>query len=176
MSEVADTLVEQVSPVASAPTEGAPPDTLPAARRGRLARHALEVTLLASLLAGAYAGYAWSQTGSFHLIWPYLLGHRLFVTPMQLELGEQPAASVIGRSVNVLNLTGTNVTLLGAQTACSCVTLDKLPLVIPSGKTAQLNFEVGLPKEIGPFEQRVKYHMDRGHPSHFSVLITATTR
>jgi len=93
-----------------------------------------------------------------------------------LELGEQPAASVIGRSVNVLNLTGTNVTLLGAQTACSCVTLDKLPLVIPSGKTAQLNFEVGLPKEIGPFEQRVKYHMDRGHPSHFSVLITATTR
>lgn len=139
-------LTESVDAKASA--GGSPPPAQPQSRW----RGLLEIALLACLFTSVIVGWAWWTTGSYSLVWPYLQGQRLLFDPLEVVINDASPGSTIERSVRVVNLTGTKVTLLGSRQSCGCITLDEFPIEIENGDLYQVKLRFIIPPESGEFE------------------------
>ena len=61
-------------------------------------------------------------------------------------------------SFRITNLLDKPVRILGSESSCTCIQLDKLPLTIPSGGDVELRFEMA--RRNAPFEYSIRLHTD----------------
>ena len=131
-----------------------------------------QVAMICVLWAVGMFGFAWWQTGSAELAWPWLRGDRLVFEPMRIDFGQVPKAQVLERQLRVANLSSRPLTLLGSQPSCQCISLDEFPIVLPAGQPHVLTLKIGTPDKSGAFEHFIKFFSD--DPSSSSVVVTVT--
>jgi hypothetical protein len=129
-----------------------------------------------AVMAMGVGGFAWWQSGSLDLAWPYLLGQRLVFLPPDIECGLVPAGEVLERQIRVANLSSSPITLTGAQQSCGCITLNEFPLVIGPRQEERLDLKIGVSSKPGPFEQAIKVFSDDRGSSSVVNKVTATVQ
>lgn len=127
---------------------------------------------IAVLFAATLLGLAWWQTGSAELVRPWLRGQRLLFEPMRIDFEKVPKRTVLEKPIRVLNRSLKQLTLLGSQPSCMCISLDDFPIVVPPGKEHQLKIKIGTSANTGPFEYTIKFFSDE--PGYSSVVVTVS--
>lgn len=149
-------------------------ETIPqAAVRPFWLRGPIQVFSVGSLLAIIVFGWGYSRTGSAALVVPFLNGERLFVEPLVIDLGARSAGEIHELSIDVLNTSIGEISIVGAQKECGCLVVDEFPLTIGAGQRRGLLLKVALPTEQDDFEQRVKFFTDHANRSQFLVVVKA---
>ncbi|MGE0377603.1 MAG: DUF1573 domain-containing protein [Planctomycetaceae bacterium] len=148
----------------------------PATGRKRPWRSIAETLGWVAVFAALIAGWARWQTGSFSLVWPYLQGERLLFDPQHVVIDNAPAGTIVERSVRVLNRSSTDVTLLGSQPSCGCITLDEFPIKISPGPEHLLKLKIGIPSQPGPFEHTVKVFSNEEEARQFVITLSGTSQ
>ena len=120
----------------------------------------LTTSTMALAFAAAYAGYAWCETGSAHMILPYVQGQRVLFDPLTVTLSDVPSASRIEHAVNISNCSSSEVKLIGAKSGCSCVTLDEFPIRIPPGESYSLAIRIATPEGPSDFEHTIPVFLE----------------
>ena len=82
----------------------------------------------------------WSYTtfGDIRSGWFYLGGYHLIAEQSQIELGKVSAGESKPIKFRLKNLSRKEVFLLGIESDCSCLSTAELPILIPGGKTFDL--------------------------------------
>ncbi len=133
---------------------------------------------LPGIVAGGviFAGivvWAYVSTGSMRLVGPFLNGQRLLIERPVLSLGSRKAGETVDCELALLNCTGKTVRILGAQTDCGCMTIDKFPMAVAAGERRQLSFGIRLPQQSGAFRKRVVFFSDCPDQSRLLVEVEA---
>jgi len=139
-------------------------------------RVTFQVLAIAIATLSLIIGWGYFQTGSATLVLPYLDGERLLVEPSTLSMAEQKAGGIVEGKFRVVNSTRGDVTLLGAEKSCTCITLDEFPLTIPRGKARELMIKVHLGTRPGEYEQSIKFFTDYRDLGVFNVKIQGVAR
>jgi hypothetical protein len=115
------------------------------------------------LLAGVLL-WVWIQFGSVNIALAYLRGERLIITPSVLSLGDAELGEERQLSVTLANHTPRDVTIVGGGSSCSCLALDRFPILIPRGQERELLVKVKVSATPGStsttFNQAVQYYTD----------------
>lgn len=74
----------------------------------------------------------------------FVRGDRLNVAPLRLDLGAVPEGKIANRSIAVMNMSKSPVTLLDATSTCSCVSTSGFPLLVNAQETLTLSFAITL--------------------------------
>lgn len=130
----------------------------------------VQVAVITTFFAMVLSGFAWWQTGSVELVWPWLRGDRLVFEPTRIDFGQVPKTQILERQIRVLNLSSKPLMLLGSQPSCGCISLDEFPIVVSTGKPQLLTLKIATPEKAGAFEHFVKFFSDE--PSSSIVVVT----
>ena len=126
---------------------------------------------LFSLLFGI--GVLWfGGTGQFLA---FVNGQPLYLSPRQIDLGPREAGTETTAIFKMTNLASREISIVGARTGCDCTLPEELPIIIPPGKTVDLNVGVRLPRFESSYDQTVVFMV--AEPSRLgmhAVRITAT--
>jgi hypothetical protein len=137
-------------------------------------RQFLTASLLFALVAAATLGWTLFRVHSFALVVPYLRGERLLVDTSALSLGEQKTKSVVERHIHVLNLSDSDVTLLGANRTCSCLSVDSFPITISRGEGRNVTIKSRMRNEPSEYEESVRFFTDFPDRREFGVTVRAS--
>jgi hypothetical protein len=160
------TLVEnQQSPAAS--------DNHP---RHRALRFTATILALSILVFCSIIGWAYSRTGSARLIPRFLNGERLIVDPRNITLGDVRQGTTAQCSIHVVNATGAEMKLLGAQRTCACITVNDFPLSIPPSSDRELPLTLNVGERSGELDESVKFFTDYAGLQTFEVNVHAVAR
>ncbi len=119
-------------------------------------------------------GIGWSilEFGSLRQAWLYAGGVRLDVVPAVVQVADGRNGEMRKASFRVRNLSSRPLRILGADASCGCVSLDRLPLIIPPRLHRDLGVSVHLERGApGPFEQTVTYNTDEPTQPRFVVQV-----
>ena len=61
-----------------------------------------QVVAMSALFAVGLSGFAWWQTGSVELVWPWLRGDRLVFESTRIEFGQVPKSQILERQIRVV--------------------------------------------------------------------------
>jgi hypothetical protein len=125
---------------------------------------------------GLLAGWAYFHSGSLALVLPFLGGERLFIEPTAIQLGDQEPGAAAEPVVRIVNSTGKQVRVVGAETSCSCVALDDLPLSIPAGESRELQFKVHVGRRRHEIAETVRLFTDYADRPVFIVTVRGIVR
>jgi len=75
--------------------------------------------------------------GSADRVVPYLQGRRLLVEPLVLSINEDDDEKIIPATLT--NIGTREITIISANSSCSCLTVEQMPLSIPSGESTTLH-------------------------------------
>lgn len=151
-------------------------DSLSNRTRRPLWRLLISVLAISFLLLGSIFGWAYSRTGSASLILRFLNGEQLLVDPMTVSLGTLEKGTKPEFRIRVVNATTSDVTLVGAQRSCSCITTEEFPLSIPQGHSRELKLNLNVARRSGEIEESVKFYTDYGGLQAFQVEVRAVAR
>ena len=130
-----------------------------------------EVLFLAAVLMGLLLVTVRLHCGSWELVVPYLRGERLIVLDREIDLGEQPPGAVVERSIRVVNLTDSDVRILGAQRSCNCMALDAFPLSMAVGSERAFRVRMAVPLDEGMYSHTIKFFTDWASRPWFVVTV-----
>jgi hypothetical protein len=123
------------------------------------------------------AGIIWATMnfGSLSHAWLYAAGVRAIIEPASVTLKGGKPGDVCDAVLTIHNFADTPLRVLGVTTTCTCVSTEKLPLVIaPRGrKEVRVTVHVGASSSERPV-QTVEYHTN--HPSAPNLMVTITAR
>lgn len=148
------------------------PPVAKVAAKSRTLPFVAQVVAMSALFVVGLSGFAWWQTGSVELVWPWLRGDRLVFEPTRIDFGEVPKTQFLEKQIRVVNLSSKPLTLLGSQQSCGCISLDEFPIAVPAGKSHHLTLKIGTPEKSGSFEHTVKFFSDE--PSSSVVVVTVS--
>lgn len=135
-----------------------------------------QALIVSFLLLSSVLGWAYLRTGSAALIPRFLNGEQLLVDPMIISLGAQEKGATAECSLRVVNATRGEVTLVGAQRSCACITVDQFPLSIPPGRSRELQLVLHVGVHSGQFEESVKFFTDYAGLQAFAVRVSGVAR
>ena len=104
----------------------------------------------------------------------YLRGERLFTTQSVLDFGPVRAGESAALVVELRNLTGRAVKVVGGTSDCSCTLIEDLPATIPPGGTLRATVRLTMPAGQGNFTRTATLWTDA--PGHQSVPVALTGR
>jgi len=115
-----------------------------------------------AIVALGLLGWALVSFGSVRDAWLYAMGARVFIEPRRFEVTDVRAGETRRMVFRLRNFTDRPLTVLGAETTCSCLSLeDKPPLVVPPKGTGQLRLTFALRDDAkGQFEGSMVYYTD----------------
>jgi hypothetical protein len=91
----------------------------------------------------------------------FVKGVRLAIEPETVPVGAGRPGEERRARFRVRNLSGKPITLHGATTSCTCLSVDPLPVTIPAGREKPLGLSLVLRgKPLQSFEQVVSYMTD----------------
>jgi uncharacterized protein (DUF58 family) len=113
----------------------------------------------AGLIALVLLGIGWLEFGSPARAVAFLRGERLLIEPPGVQLGLGIPGQKRTVHFVVTNLDSFPVRIVGSSTACTCVSVDNLPVEIAAGGTKQVVVNVTFPKQP-EFNQDVLFFTD----------------
>ncbi|WP_010583273.1 DUF1573 domain-containing protein [Schlesneria paludicola] len=116
-------------------------------------------------------GFAWIRTGSPTLVWPWLQGLHVVFEPRELVFDGLTVGKVRTSKFRVTNISSSNVTLLGIESSCACISLDQFPKSIEPGGVGTLDV-VLQPRAAGTFHRKVRVFTDvEGEPPALLTIV-----
>lgn len=131
---------------------------------------AIAVVILSSIFC-----YGTWHTGSFKLVWPWLMGQQLVFTPTRIELGHVEANQEIKKQIRVNNVSSKHFSIVGSQRSCGCIGLEKLPITLAPHHGTELQIMLNTSKTSGTFEHQVKFFTNCTAGNVVVVSITGVT-
>lgn len=127
---------------------------------------------IAVVILGCIA-WAMISFGSIYQAYLYAAGFRVTIEPTTITVQDGKLGEAGGAVLLIRNLTGRPVRLLGVSTSCTCVSTDKMPVVIPPHLTKELHVMLKPGEPTAPrSEQIVVYHTD--HPTAPRLVVKVT--
>ncbi|MFI5457735.1 MAG: hypothetical protein ACHRXM_20020 [Isosphaerales bacterium] len=149
--------------------------SLATTRRGQLWRRYLPGIGGVAVVAGTCVAWAIINFGSLRHAWLYAGGARVTIEPKAVTVQEGKEGDSREAVFLIRNLTDKAVGVVGVTTACTCVSSERLPVVLPPKGTKELRVALQLVKSpTGKTVQSVVYHTD--HPAAPSLAVTVTGR
>jgi len=133
------------------------PDVVPNRIHSSRVSSPMQVVMIAMIMLAMLFGYGRWRTGSFHMVWPWLMGRQLVFSPIQIELGSLSPNQMIEKQIRVNNVSSTQLSILGSQKSCGCIGLDEFPIEIDGGESQDLRIRIVAGKTAGEFEHHVKF-------------------
>lgn len=103
---------------------------------------AANTILLGVTMFVAAAGYGQYRLGSLRAMIDYTNGKRVLVDAADCVLPEVTPGKDATAAYSITNMTGSPLTLLGAETSCGCAVVDDLPMIIPDGERRLVSLTV----------------------------------
>ena len=135
---------------------------------------AAEFAVAFALLLGTTTAVISLTSGTADAAVAYLRGERLFTTQSVLDFGPVPAGESATSVVELRNLTGREVNVVGGTSDCSCTLIEDLPATISPGGTLRATVRLKMPAGQGNFSRTATFWTDA--PGHQSVLVALTGR
>jgi hypothetical protein len=137
-------------------------------------------SLLVSLLGGVvlflvFVGGGAVWCGGFGQLMAKISGNAVFVRPKMLDLGSLEAGIETVAVFKMTNLVSGDISVVGERSSCDCAFSEKIPIVIPPGKTIDIKISVRLPKYDSSYDQSLVFMV--AEPSRLGlhpVRVTAT--
>jgi hypothetical protein len=146
------------------------------ARLAGILRIVLQVLAFATLIVSVIVGWSYYRSGSLALVLPYLSGERLLIDPMTVVIESPNLDGMAECKIRIVNVTGKDVSLFGAEKSCGCIKLGELPFKIASGQSRELPIKVNVEKGLSNFRQSVKFFTDDSDLPNFTVTIRGVVR
>lgn len=139
--------------------------------RSRFRRMGLVFLAACAAPAAAFL-YVWISHGSWAAFAAARRGELLVVLEPSKDLGVVHPGDSRGVAFQVSNISGHDVTVIGAQTSCSCMHATDLPVKIPRGEAAELllTIKVSPAASGGELTETSKLLIDRDAPSPMLVV------
>ena len=150
------------------------PEVAPSAMRSSRMSSVVQVVMIAVFLLAMLFGYGRWRTGSFDLVWPWLIGQQLVFTPTQIDIGNVSPDQVIDKQIQVRNVSTTPITILGAQASCRCVGLDTFPIKVAAGEHQILKIRIASGPKPERLSHSIKFFYDGDTCSSVIVSVTGT--
>jgi len=104
-------------------------------------------TVIILTMSGAYYG-------SFDNLLSRIKGRSIIAAPDLLDLGSLPKGTNYQSEFHLLNISGKEIRISGANTSCDCIGIvPDLPLVLKPGHKISLMLTLATPVSEGPFER-----------------------
>lgn len=131
------------------------------------------VVAVVGVLLMAAAGWSVATFGGVQAGLACLAGQEVYVARRSIALGELAVGRTVTVEIKVQSLSATALTLLGAQTDCSCVATAGLPLELSPRSSGIVSVYVTpYPRDAGhPFARQVELLSER-IPNRVSVELT----
>jgi len=112
--------------------------------------------------------------GSPAVLWAFIRGETMMVTPRRQVLAHSKAGDVATVSFTVWNLTRQPIKLVGASHGCTCTATEGLPISIPGieQRPVTVGYQI-TPGALG-HEQHVVYYTDSPQRPRIAVSLLAT--
>lgn len=133
-----------------------------------------QVTVLVLLIVAGVFGYGRWRTGSFELVWPWLMGQQMVFTPILLDLGTISANQILEKEIKVTNVSAIPLSLLGSQKSCGCIALDEFPIEIPAMSGRSLLLKITTGTKTGKFTHTIKFFLEGQSYSFIVVTVTGS--
>ncbi len=135
---------------------------------------AAEFAVAYGLLLGAATAAIATSAGTADAAVAYLRGERVFLSQSVFDFGTVPAGEVAAAAVEVRNLSGREVRIVGGTSDCSCTMIEDLPVTIPAGGTARVTVRLAMPAGAGNFSRTATLWTDA--PGHQSIPVALAGR
>jgi len=144
-------------------------------RPGQLWRRYLPGIGGVAVVGGACVAWAIINFGSLYHAWLYAGGVRVTIEPRSVTVQEGKEGDAREAVFLIRNLTDKPVGVVGVTTSCTCVSTERLPVVLPPKGTKELHVALQLVKSPpARIVQSVVYHTD--HPAAPSLAVTVAGR
>ena len=100
------------------------------------------VLLLAAVVLIGLVVYGYVMTKELARVPLYLLGKRIFISPIEMNVGEVSADESFGKTVRVTNSLASPLNIVGITASCSCVRLRETNFRIESGQSRNVEIVV----------------------------------
>lgn len=114
----------------------------------------------AGILALVFVAASYWFLGSPAHALAYLGGKRVVASPSIYDFGEGHIGDSRTAVFTVRNLGGSEVTITGGQTACTCIKLGKYPVPINPNGSVDLSFTIRLSAQNPSFSQPIILYTD----------------
>jgi len=127
--------------------------------------------VLAGITLASFAAWAYLGFGSIGLAIGYLAGERLMLDGRNKSFGELSPGKKCSIVFHVTNRADRAITLLGAETFCTCLLVENLPRRLRVGETYSLQFELRAGSSSGEISQQIRLYTDYSMQStiHLSI-------
>jgi hypothetical protein len=144
-------------------------------RRVRLWRRCLPGLLGVAVVVGGSLAWGVINFGSLYHAWLYAGGVRVTIQPRLVTVQEGKAGDVREAVFSISNLTDQPVRVVGVTTSCTCVSYEKLPIVLPPKGTKEMHvsFQLLTPSN-GISVQSVVFHTN--HPAAPNLAVSVARR
>ncbi len=144
-------------------------------RRGQFWRSYLPGIGGVAVVAGGCVVWAIINFGSLYHALLYAGGARVTIEPRAVTVPEGKEGDAREVVFLIRNLTDNPVRVVGVTTSCTCVSTERLPVVLPARGAKELHVALRLAKSpTGSIVQSVIYHTD--HPAAPNLAVTVTGR
>lgn len=120
----------------------------------------LGTTVAVVLAITSLAVWSWVRLGSVPAGLDYLAGERLVLDATEQSFGELAADGKRIVAFRLTNLTGRDLTILGARSSCTCIAPENLPMVIPASKAKSFDVLVKSESKVGALSERIIVYTD----------------
>jgi Protein of unknown function (DUF1573) len=110
----------------------------------------VKLAITTVVLMAFIAGYGRYHFGSLSRALAYASGDRVLVDERQKALLGMLAGSKSVVQYSITNLTGRDLKILGADTSCTCTSIENLPLTVARGMSKELTVSISAPRQPGP--------------------------
>ena len=151
------------------------PDVEAKPKRSSRLSAAIQVVMITTIMFAMLLGYGRWHTGSYDLIWPWLMDRQLVFSPMQIQLGNVSPSQLIEKQIRVSNVSSRQLSIVGSQKSCGCIGLDEFPIEIAGGKSENLRIRIAAGKAAGKFEHHVKFFTNSSSGNVVVFTVTGIT-
>lgn len=102
--------------------------------------------------------------GSMANYWWYLNGGDLIFTPTNIDIGEVKAGSVVGSPLQLRNVCGDELAVIGFRSGCGCLSCPSLPVVSAGIGVSEISLLLTVPASYpsGGHVQKVRFLASNG--------------
>ncbi len=144
------------------------------ARRQSQLKWLLATLILTNILFLSLIFWASVHFGSIRAALDYVRGARVIVDANTQTFGSAHAGSVVFVPFKISNLSGRELTLLGAHSSCSCLIADGFPMTLADTRTQVFRVQVRTKSREGPFAETLFLFTDDKSRPRLALNVTGT--
>lgn len=117
--------------------------------------------------------WAIAECGTLRGAYLYASGVRIVVEGASIRFPDGRAGEDRDAAFLVRNLSGNPVQILGVNTSCGCVSVEKLPVTVAPAGVKEIRLTIHLEESAsGTVEQTLRFHTDEPTTPRFSVKVS----